>query len=166
MHELIDDMLDLVVTIIILALVVGTGFTISLDNYRKALEQKQEMLEDKNTATLTGYGYDQTDFDNKYTIYDVLLLIQVQDYSMPEPRTVKLVDSNNTVYGSVTMNNNYRETLVQTSLILKTYASTAATNLGKTISSLRYTMKYVNNNTYNSDGSVAVTDQYFAIVCE
>lgn len=165
MHEVIDDKLDLVIFIVILTLVVSYGVVPSINTYVKAKRQQKEIIQDKNTMTFKGYGYTESDFDSKYSLYDVMLLLQSQDYSMPEPRTVKVMDNNNVVYGIIKMENNYRENLLDIANEFKSYAIAIAGATGKNINNMKFALEYRKDLFYDGSGKISSTDEYFALIC-
>lgn len=82
-----DGMLDIVAMVIVLGIVIATGFTMF---YRTASDVKstnQIVYEDKNSSTKAGEDvvlYDES--TGKLTKFDLVLCTQVQDYYMPEPK--------------------------------------------------------------------------------
>lgn len=90
-----DDIIDLVLTILILGVVISVGLNMAVNTEKKAREDSKIIAEDKNTKSLRGYGIDEYgDFDGYFTVKELALMIQVQDYGyIPGPRKVTTVDN-------------------------------------------------------------------------
>ena len=90
-----DEMIDIALTVLVLGIVISVGLGLAIRTEKKARQDSQILAEDKNTRELRGYGIDEHgDFDGTLTRPEVLLMMQVQDYYMPEPKKVTIVDIN------------------------------------------------------------------------
>ena len=89
-----DEMIDLALFILILGIVISVGLSLAVRTEKQARQDSQILAEDKNTRTLKGYGINEYgDFDGLLTTQEVVLMMQVQDYYMPEPKKVSIQDT-------------------------------------------------------------------------
>ena len=85
-------MIDLALTILVLGVVISVGLNLAVRTEKKAREDSMILSEDKNTRSLRGYGINEYgDFDGNFTVKELALMMQVQDYEyIPGPRKVTI----------------------------------------------------------------------------
>lgn len=84
-----DEMMDVLFLIILLAITVACGYAVILREQRSTNFYVQEYLSDKNTKSVEGfviptYG----DYNGTLSIGDAILVSQIQDQYMPQPRVI------------------------------------------------------------------------------
>lgn len=142
-----EGMTDLVILIIALGIVLGIAFKAILPvmsetqmNYTEKLDDKSISMsfEDVGASTYTG----------ELNVYEAMLMMQVQDEKMAEPRIVKVEGASNVI----TIDGTYKNVLY------------TATNVLWNDLKLRYGSDF---NKMNSDGTFAHTysfDYYFNVI--
>lgn len=89
--KFIEDMLDLIVTIFLLGLTVSISFTVILPIFNE--EKNQVGLVDKTSPEFLGYDLDDN-YDGALGYLDVVLVTQMQDFNLPEPKRFTLATEN------------------------------------------------------------------------
>src|SRR5690606_16959060 len=89
--KFIEDMLDLIVTIFLLGLTVSISFTVILPIFNE--DKNQVGLVDKTSPEFLGYDLDDN-YDGALGYLDVVLVTQMQDFNLPEPKRFTLATDN------------------------------------------------------------------------
>lgn len=82
-----DGMLDIVALVVVLGIVIATGFSTFFNTAKDVKSLNQIAYEDKNSNTKMGEDvqlYDES--TGKLNKFDLVLCTQVQDYYMPDPK--------------------------------------------------------------------------------
>ena len=89
--KFIEDILDLIVTIFLLGLTVSISFTVILPIFNE--DKNQVGLVDKTSPEFLGYDLDDN-YDGALGYLDVVLVTQMQDFNLPEPKRFTLATEN------------------------------------------------------------------------
>lgn len=141
-----EETFDLVALVILTALIISLGYN-SILKERKATEAyNQTILEDKNVSMVEGviiplYG----DYDGTLTNSDLVLMSQIQDFYMPEPKTLKVKDA-----GDVTITSTIEAEKLSYGITMM--------DLVERSGGIRFTLSYNNGKDYSSK-----EDDYFYI---
>lgn len=114
----ISESLDLVLETMILGLCFMIGLSSSISTLRKVSMSYEDLFVNKHTVTL-GQTAEETE-GVLLTYEEVILMVEVQDYQMPEPNEFTIYDGVNIV-GVVGLGSKFREELVIYSNQLKGY---------------------------------------------
>lgn len=84
-----DEIMDILFIIILLSITISCGFVVILKEQRNTNFYVQEYLSDKNTKSVDGfvipaYG----DYNGTLSVGDAILISQIQDQYMPQPRVI------------------------------------------------------------------------------
>lgn len=84
-----DEAFDLVALVSLVALILTLGYMTILKEFKVTEMHNQSLLEDKNVGLVEGviipmYG----EYDGTLTAGDVVLMSQIQDWYMPNPKTL------------------------------------------------------------------------------
>jgi hypothetical protein len=135
-----DEMIDLALFILILGIVISVGLSLAVRTEKQAREDSKILAEDKNTRTLKGYGINEYGtFDGSLTRAQAVLMMQVQDYYMPDPKKVTVLSKNGTKT-DIEIVSTYKENLA-------TYGGNVFYCLKEYPSDMRFNIRYNVGNT-------------------
>ncbi len=89
------EAVDLAILVLVMALCVMTGVTSTFKTNRRAYAYNETYMQDKNTSTknnayaLTEYGT----YDASLSRAELMLITQIQDTNMPNPKSLKIHDT-------------------------------------------------------------------------
>lgn len=89
--KIITDILDLVVAIFLMGMCLAIALTVVLPIFHE--DREDLAFIDKTSPSFLGYELEE-DFDGTYGYLDVLMITQVQDFNLPEPKRFTVATTN------------------------------------------------------------------------
>ena len=147
---MVDDILDLILMIILLGVSVGVGFSLILPMANQETLILNENIVDKSAPNILG-DVSSFDYDGKLTKMEVLLQTQIQDFSIPRPKSFKVGGMSVAIEELYRDNENLQYIGITTWNELKKLDPTG---------NAKFSIRYNWNNTFNTE------DDFYEVVKE
>lgn len=140
----VSDYLELAIITIVLAVCISLSFGLTATTYKRVMEESSDSRQDKNTTNIELTA--DTVVEEGLTREQIVLMVEVQDYHMPQPNEFSIIDtSTNKVYYTVELGSKIREDMVACSSMVRDKLNSLGANANS-----RYVIEFKEAGTYSN----------------